>query len=107
MAEIVLLPEVTHKLDSLAGLLFDKGYFAIMDNAFAYVDAVYDFIYTIANQQHYPTAHPKYGAWYSAFRANKHTTWYIIFDKQHDRYIVRNIINNHTSDYPAFIRQIK
>jgi hypothetical protein len=47
-----------------------------------------------------------YGEYYAVYKANKHTTWYVIFDKTNDSYIIRNIINNHTPDYPKLIADL-
>lgn len=34
------------------------------------------------------------------------TTWYATFDKENEYFIIRNVINNHTKDYPDFISSI-
>jgi hypothetical protein len=106
MAEVIILSEVKVKLDKLIQLLVEKGYFGFLDTAEKYVHHIYDFIDTIPVQRRYPTAHRKYGAFYCKYKPNRNTTWFITFDTDNEIWVIRNIINNHTSDYPAFIRSI-
>lgn len=106
MAEIIILPLVKAKQNELLLVLFDAKYFATDENAHSYVDEISNFIQTIPDLRHRPTKNKKYGAWYCEYKPNKRTSWFITFDKQGERYVVKNLINNHTKDYPAFIRSV-
>ncbi|MEO7308952.1 MAG: hypothetical protein ABIX01_01030 [Chitinophagaceae bacterium] len=104
MERIITLALVLRKLDNLIPVLHGKKYFADRDNAHAYVEAIVDFIQSIPQQRHRPTKDTKYGAWYAEYKPSRHTSWFVTFDKKGERYIIRNLINNHTKDYPEFIR---
>ena len=106
MAKVVITPAVVSGLDSLLILLFEKGYFSFKENAIQYVDDLYNFILSIPSLRKRPTKSKKFGAWYCRFKPNKHTTWYVTFDVVADVYLIKRIINNHTRDYPAFIKGI-
>ncbi len=106
MEKVVITSEVVSRLDSLLILLFEKGYFSFEANAIQYVDNLYDFILSIPSLKKRPTKSIKYGLWYCKYKANKNTTWYVTFDVVDGVYLVRRIINNHTRDYPAFIKGI-
>lgn len=105
--QIVVKPLVTRKQVELVRALIRKGYFATESAAFAYSDAISDFILTLPKQTARKTRNTSSGHLYATYKANRHTTWYILFDKSNDRYIVRNLINNHTPDYPKFIASLK
>ncbi|MEO7309717.1 MAG: hypothetical protein ABIX01_04920 [Chitinophagaceae bacterium] len=104
MEEVIILPSLLAKMNDLVDILFNEEYFALKENAVKYVTALIDFAYTIPIRQHYRTIQPKYGQWYCRYQPNKHTTWYITFDTDGTIYLVKNIINNHTKDYPTFIK---
>lgn len=80
MEKVILLPRVRDKLESLAGLLFNKGYFAMQKNAFAYVDAIYNFIYTISQRQRSATNNRRYGDWFCRYSQTRkrHGTLHLI-----------------------------
>ncbi len=107
MAKIISNRLVGLKLKRLLDSLITEGYFSYIENAVAYVKEIERAIDNIDTSIHYPTRNNKYGAWYIRYKANKHTTWYITFDIQDEVYLVKNIINNHTPDYPEFIRDIE
>ncbi len=107
MEEVILLPAARDKLENLAGILFNQNYFAIEKNALNYVDAIYDFIYSIPQRQRYATNNHRYGAWFCRYKPNRHTTWYITFDTDDKKWLVRNLFNNHTSGYATFLRNLK
>lgn len=104
MGEVIILPELADKLAALVGILSEKGYFFTEENAITYVDAIIDFIHTIPNQQHYQTQNKKYGRYYCKYKANKKTTWYITFDNEGTTYVIKNLMNNHTEEYPTYIK---
>lgn len=106
MASVIVKETVLRKLDDLVDSLFDSKYFAVRDNALAYVHSISDFIQSIPTQRYRSTKNNKYGAWYAEYTPNRRTTWFVTFDKKGDCYIIRNLINNHTKDYPEFIRSL-
>jgi hypothetical protein len=103
LAEIILSPIVRDKIETLTEILFKEGYFSFPENAIAYTDAIYDFINTIPRQKAKSASNLIYGKWYCRYQANRNTSWYITFDKDRELYIIRNIFNNHSHDYPEFI----
>lgn len=105
--QVIVELQVTRKQVELVRALIRKGYFATEAAAFAYSDTISDFILTIHKQTARKTKDTSFGEFYATYKVNRHTTWYILFDKNEDRYIVRNLINNHTPDYPKFIASLK
>lgn len=106
MEEVVIMPELTDKLNEIIRLLYVKEYFGFLDSAFEYGDKIYDFIYTIPSRKAKSTKDSKYGEYYCSYKPNQNTTWYLIFDKEDNRYLIRDITNNHSPDYDRFISQI-
>ena len=104
MEEIVINKFTRNKLTDLVEILIEDEYFAFIENAETYVNNLYNFIYSIPTQIRKKTSNPKYGVWYCKFHPNKNTTWYITFDTENDLYLIKNITNNHSKDYPDFIR---
>jgi len=104
MEKIILSGFVKLKLKDLFETLIRENYFVIEENAQAYVDELIDFIYKIDTQRQRQTADDRHGEWYCEYKPNKRTTWFITFDKKGENYLVRNLINNHTKEYPEFIR---
>ena len=88
-------------------MLIKKGYFHIFENAEQYVNNIYNFIQTIPAQQHYPVQNSRHGKYYSRYKANMHTTYYIVFDIMDEVYYVSNIFNNHSRDYNIYIKKEK
>lgn len=104
MAEVIISAFTRKKIDSLIDVLIDDGYFVEVENAYAYVNAIYQFAETIPTQQHYSTKSPQFGKWYYRYKANRNTSYYLTFDAIEDVYFVKNIINNHTKEYPIYIK---
>lgn len=107
MAEVILSNFVDDKLDNLIDILFQKEYFGFRSDAKIYVDALYTFIYTIPQQKRHICKNPKHGFYYCRYKQNHNTTWYITFDTENEIYLVKNIFNNHTLDYPVFIKSMQ
>jgi hypothetical protein len=40
---------------------------------------------------------------YCKYKPNRNTTWYVFFDVENDVYLIKNIVNNHSKDYPLYI----
>ena len=107
MEQIIISSFAENKLMDLAEILHQKEYFGFRADAKNYVDGLRGFIETIPEQKHYKTRIKRHGEWYSKYRHNRQTTWFITFDKEADIYLIKNIINNHTKDYPAFIAGLR
>ncbi len=107
MEKVIISPIVVDKLKSLILVLFEKEYFGYMETALIYVDNIYDFILSIPSQKKKRTKKSKFGTWYCSYKANRKTTYFITFDYERDVYLIKNITNNHSPDYPSFIKGIK
>jgi hypothetical protein len=105
--KIILLPEVILQLNNLIKTLYEKEYFGFIDSAFDYTDSIYNFIFKIPNSPYKKTYNNKLGAYFSSYKANRNTTWYISFDIYNDKFIIQNITNNHSADYAYVISVIK
>ncbi len=103
--KVILLPNVLLYLEELAHILYLNNYFGFEESAHAYIDELLDDIETNLHYSLHKEASPyfdKYGQgmYYATFRKNKHTFWYVFFDKYSSDdnivYVVRFIGNNHT-----------
>lgn len=70
------------------------------------MDAIYDFTYKIPELHHRKTINPKYGVFYCRYKVNNKTIWFVTFDMEDDIFVVQYITNNHSKDYPSFIKGI-
>ncbi len=104
MEQIILTPFADGKLLDLIDTLYEYEYFGFKADAKTYVDKIYEFIYSIPSQKRMKTKNSKYGVYYCQYKHNWKTTYYVSFDVENDYYLVRNIINNHSPDYPNFIK---
>ena len=96
-----------NKLFDLVFTLYKKEYFGFIENSFEYVDKILDFIQSIPFQKQKLTYNKKFGTYYTSYKANNNTTWYLIFDKHEGNYFVNEITNNHCADYAFVISTIK
>jgi hypothetical protein len=101
---IILQPLVVQKLNYLFDTLIFKGYFSYAENATAYIEGLKDFIKSIPEQKPKPTHNKQPGSWYCKYKPNNNTTWYISFDTDGSTFLIRNIFNNHSEEYPIFIK---
>lgn len=104
--KVAISKAVKIRLETLVFTLFEKGYFAVWENAEEYVAGISDFMFTVPDKQCYSTLNKKYGKLYCQYKPNKRTTWYIIFDHEDDLYVIRHLINNHTKEYVEFIKNV-
>lgn len=91
--------EVENFLNNLIYILYKEDYFNYIENAIEYKDNIIDFIDTnIHSFPHKLTPLPLYylGSSYIFYKSNSRTTWYIIFEKEEEQYLITNISNNHT-----------
>lgn len=103
--KVIIPKEIKDYLLDLADTLFEKDYYSYIEYAELLIDDILDFIRTLPYTPHYNLSHiakmrfDRYGRdlRYAFFKrkSSKHTTWYILFSKKGDRYIVRYITNNH------------
>ncbi len=100
MAEIRFSPLLLNKLDELIKTLFNEAYFGFFESSEDYVNNLIDFIYSIPSLKYKPTIDNQFGTFYCKYKHNSKTTWYITFDIEEEFYIMQNIINNHSADYP-------
>jgi hypothetical protein len=107
MGEVNIDSNLENKLYNLVFTLHSKEYFGFIESAFDYVDKIIEFIQSIPSQKYKPTYNKKFGAYYISYKANSNTTWYIIFDKQENRYFVNEITNNHCADYAYVVSVIR
>lgn len=96
-----------YKLKSLVNKLHHIKYFGSKDLALKYVKRIYNFIYTIPTQQKKLTKNKKLGSHYCTYKPNKQTTYFITFDIEGDLFLIKNVFNNHTIEYPRYIEGIK
>lgn len=99
MEKIRLAPTLAYQLNDLIDVLFLEEYFGFKQSAIEYVNDIENFIYTIPNIKHKICKSKKYGTYYCKYKRNHQTTWYIIFDKENDFYLIKYITNNHTQNY--------
>ena len=95
--------KVRIKLSHLIYILHEKEYFGFWETAEKYVDSIYDTILKIPEIKHSKSANPKIGTYFVRHKANSKTTYYIIFDKKDDRYLVKDIFSNHDQSYENII----
>lgn len=104
---VILTERVITRLSELIGILVWEGYFIYWKNAEKYVDVLEQFALNIPAQTRRLCRNSRYGKWYCAYKANRHTTWYFTFDTDEKYFVNRNVLNNHTREYPTYIRGIK
>lgn len=82
-------------------MLFKEEYFSYAENAQLYVDKIVDFIFM--EKKSFPHKRTpqkiKYlGSNYVFYKANNRTTWFVFFEKQHNKYLITSILNNHCEE---------
>lgn len=102
--KVAFHPLVIDYLEELTFKLYEKDYFGFYDAACEYVDKMVDDISSnihIKAHQKAPAYFNKYGKnmFYISYQPNEQTTWYIFFNVNDDRYLIRYITNNHTSGH--------
>jgi hypothetical protein len=107
MEQIIIFEKVRTQLKKINQQLHSKKYFGSKELATAYVLNLIDFINAIPTAAHRRTKNTKHGAYYCTYKHNSKTNWYVSFDIEGDLYNIKNITNNHSADYPKYIRGIK
>ena len=103
MAEIIIQPLVHYKLTKLLKAIHHAKYFGTKAGAKAYVNLLIAFINNIPKERSRKTKFKTHGEWYCVYKPNKKTSYFITFNKKDKRFIIKNIFNNHSPDYPIFI----
>ncbi|MCL2651118.1 MAG: hypothetical protein FWD60_08875 [Candidatus Azobacteroides sp.] len=102
--KVLFLPEVEDYLYNLTEILYQKEYFGFKENAVEYVTDLKNDIkrnLSCKAKHRAPLFFDRYGKkmFYSVFRKNKQTQWYVFFNIYEDKgeiiYLVRYISNNH------------
>ncbi len=107
MEKIIIETRLYDELDELIQKLYDKEYFGFLPSAEDYIHKIYDFINTIPTIKSKLTKRNKYGKHYCTYKANNKTSWYIVFDVEDDAYLISFITNNHSRNYPIYIRGLQ
>jgi hypothetical protein len=108
MSVIKIDEAVNTLLGNLVETLIDEGYFVENIRAIAYVQEIYTFIRTIPQQRQHNTTSTEKGTYYSLFKINRRTTWYVLYDiDSSGDFLVRHMMNNHSADYPLYISGYK
>ena len=102
--KVAFHPLVIDYLEELTFALYEKGYFGFYDSACEYVDRMVNDISSNIHLKLCKKAPPyfsKYGKnmFYVSYQSNNQTTWYIFFNVNDDRYLIRFITNNHVSGH--------
>jgi hypothetical protein len=100
--QIGLLPEVADYLEKLVLTLYEQNYFGSKNASKEYVGKIVDYAFNYLGflpDKKAPVQFDQYGKnmKYLSYRANKHTTWYIFFQKHDEYYLVRHITNNYVA----------
>jgi len=104
--KILSTPEIIDYLYELVDILYEKQYFSYENDSVEYVVDLFEDIITNLHKKRRKPAPKHFDEYgknmeYSAFKKNKHTTWYVFFDVYKDNeetvYLVRHIENNHTA----------
>ena len=105
MAKIVYSPDGEDFLFDLVHILYKEEYFGFFESSAKYVQNIIDEIdENLPKVTHHET--PKelkhYGKYYATVKGSKRTTWYIVFNKNENRFSVKYITNNHAPDANYF-----
>ncbi len=87
-------------LNELIDILYEKQYFGSKESAYEYVEWIIDSIESNIDKIPYKVAPPyfsKYGKnlYYSVFKRNENTQWYVFFNYEDGIFYIRYIGNNH------------
>jgi len=102
--KIAYHPLVIDFLEQLTFALYEKGYLGFYDSACDYVDKMVDYISDNIHVDRYKKAPPCFNSYgknmlYITYQPNNQTTWYIFFNVNDNRYLIRYITNNHVSGH--------
>lgn len=91
--------EVEFFLNDLIDILFDNEYLGFQEDALNYVIKIVEFINQ--NISTYPSKTTplnltQFGEKFILYKANAQTSWYIFFDQNEHKFLIKFITNNHT-----------
>lgn len=98
---IVFQNNVIEEFDDLIFTLYSNDYFSSVQSASDYVDKIIDFISDSIEtfpSQKTPKKLQHFGSKYMFYKSNSRTTWFIFYEKLHQKYLITKIINNHIHD---------
>jgi hypothetical protein len=101
--KVIIKPEVVDFLADLMNVLYKEEYFGFFESSLDYVDKIIEFINQIPTLKYKSTIKKDFGKYYCTYKANKKTSWYVLFDIETDIYLVKLITNNHSSKYPIYV----
>lgn len=101
MTEIIFDEDVEIYLNELVDILYIEEYFGLKSSAYDYIGWIIDCIEENITTTPYkvaPTYFSRYGQslYYSVFKRNNNTQWYVFFNLEDDVFYIRYIGNNHT-----------
>lgn len=94
-------PSVLKYFNDLIDTLFYENYFLYRDSAVEYVAKL---IFYVENQIHKkkhnlcPLLVSVHGNYFVSFNLNAKTTWYFVFDKIDNRYLITYVFNNYSKE---------
>jgi hypothetical protein len=101
MEKIVYSNQVTHFFENLIFTLLQDNYFSFEESAYNYVDNLRAEIESglyFKQAKLSPDSLVHHGQFYLSIKFNKHTTWYIFFNKFNNAFNINYIFNNHSED---------
>jgi hypothetical protein len=100
--QVIFLPEVGKYLEVISFILYDEGYFGLKKSCIEYIGKLVNYanqcVGIIADKPA-PPYFIRYG-WnmrYITYHENKKTSWYIFFQHENDKFLIRYITNNHVA----------
>lgn len=98
--KIIFDKSVVTYLNELVDILYEKEYFGFKESAYDYVGWIIDKIENDIDKVSYkvaPSYFEKYGKnlYYSTFKRNANTQWYVFFNYENNIFYIRYIGNNH------------
>ena len=105
MERIVYSDDFSTYLSNLVIILHRKRYVGFLDTAIEYVSDIYEYIeQSIHHLPNKPTPIPlqKFGDFFITYKANANTTWYVLFYKDHEKYLITHIFNSHSKEAQWF-----
>ena len=98
--QIIFSPNVRGYLKEVSEILYEKEYFGFAEDAIEYIDSlILDIYNTLPHRvrKPAPSYFSRYGKelFYSVFKKNDNTQWYVFFNYEDDIFLIRYISNNH------------
>ena len=106
---IVYSKDIEGYLNNLIDILFYQDYFSYIENAEKYVENLKDEIEKYIDvKQHYksPRNLEQFGKQFIIVSLNNKTSWYILFDRKDNRFLIQFITNNHVEESKTILECI-